>query len=129
VGRPLELIVFEEDPVESATVTLHLADGTEQTELFRHGRGTPGRPMSDAELDSKVRELAAYGVTQVLAGAEPHLMVTDPPYGVGYEPSWRQRVSSGTSQSQCSRLTMTASATRALSGHRRTGRVTIADQG
>ena len=57
-------VVFEEDrgaPVESATVTLHLADGTEQSEHIRHGRGTPGRPMSDAELDSKVRELAAYG--------------------------------------------------------------------
>jgi 2-methylcitrate dehydratase PrpD len=57
-------VVFQEDPgalVESATVTLHLADGTEQSEYIRHGRGTPGRPMSDAELDSKVRELAAYG--------------------------------------------------------------------
>jgi 2-methylcitrate dehydratase PrpD len=57
-------VLFEEDPgapVESATVTLHLADGTEQSEHIRHGRGTPGRPMSDAELDSKVRELAAYG--------------------------------------------------------------------
>src|SRR6202035_810025 len=30
-------------------------------------------------------------VAQVLAGTEPHLMVTDPPYGVGYEPSWRSR--------------------------------------
>jgi 2-methylcitrate dehydratase PrpD len=57
-------VVFEEDsgaPVESATVTLHFADGTEQSEHIRHGRGTPGRPMSDAELDKKVRELAAYG--------------------------------------------------------------------
>ena len=57
-------VVFEEDPdapVESATVALYLADGTEQSEHIRHGRGTPGRPMSDAELDSKVRELAAYG--------------------------------------------------------------------
>ena len=27
-------------------------------------------------------------VAQVLAGTQPHLMVTDPPYGVGYEPSW-----------------------------------------
>ena len=54
-------VVFEEDPevpVESATVTLHLADGTEQSEHIRHGRGTPGRPMSDAELDTKVQELA-----------------------------------------------------------------------
>jgi 2-methylcitrate dehydratase PrpD len=57
-------VVFEEDPaapVESATVTLHLADGTELSQHIRHGRGTPGRPMSDAELDTKVRELAAYG--------------------------------------------------------------------
>ena len=57
-------VVFEEDPampVESATVMLHLADGTAQSEHVRHGRGTPGRPMSDAELDAKVRELAAYG--------------------------------------------------------------------
>jgi hypothetical protein len=39
-------VVFEKDPgapVESATVTLHLADGTEQSERIRHGRGTPGR--------------------------------------------------------------------------------------
>jgi hypothetical protein len=35
----------------------------------------------------------------------------------------------GTSHSQCSRLTMTARATWAPSGHRRTGRVTIGDQG
>jgi 2-methylcitrate dehydratase PrpD len=57
-------VVFEEDPampVESATVVLHLADGTAQSEHVRHGRGTPGRPMSDAELDAKVCELAAYG--------------------------------------------------------------------
>jgi DNA modification methylase len=33
----------------------------------------------------------AADVALVLAGAEPHLMVTDPPYGVGYEPSWRSR--------------------------------------
>ncbi|MFL1464352.1 site-specific DNA-methyltransferase [Roseococcus sp. DSY-14] len=28
-------------------------------------------------------------VTRLLAGAQPHLMVTDPPYGVNYDPSWR----------------------------------------
>ena len=66
-GRPLPVrlkaqIIRELDRLEvvleSATVTLHLADGTEH---IRHGRGTPGRPMSDAELDAKVRELATYG--------------------------------------------------------------------
>jgi DNA modification methylase len=30
-------------------------------------------------------------VARVLAGTEPHLMVTDPPYGVSYDPSWRSR--------------------------------------
>ena len=56
-------VVFEEDaavPVESATV--RCTSPTARTcEHIRHGRGTPGRPMSDAELDAKVRELAAYG--------------------------------------------------------------------
>ena len=34
---------------------------------------------------------SAADVTAVLAGSEPHVMVTDPPYGVSYEPSWRSR--------------------------------------
>jgi DNA modification methylase len=28
-------------------------------------------------------------VERVLGGVQPHLMVTDPPYGVAYDPSWR----------------------------------------
>ncbi len=31
----------------------------------------------------------AEAVKRLLAGAEPHLMVTDPPYGVEYDPDWR----------------------------------------
>jgi hypothetical protein len=34
-------------------------------------------------------------VDRVLAGVRPHLMVTDPPYGVNYDPAWRQRVGVG----------------------------------
>lgn len=34
---------------------------------------------------------SAADVERVLAGAHPHLMVTDPPYGVDYDPSWRAR--------------------------------------
>jgi DNA modification methylase len=30
-------------------------------------------------------------VDKVLAGVRPHLMVTDPPYGVEYDPSWRAK--------------------------------------
>jgi 2-methylcitrate dehydratase PrpD len=65
-------VAFEEDPaapVESAAVTVRLADATQHSQHVRHGRGTPGRPMSDAELDAKVAELAAYGAPFVDAAA------------------------------------------------------------
>ena len=32
----------------------------------------------------------ATDVERVLGGVEPHLMVTDPPYGVDYDASWRK---------------------------------------
>jgi DNA modification methylase len=32
-------------------------------------------------------------VSQLLGAVTPHLMVTDPPYGVSYRPEWRNRVS------------------------------------
>lgn len=42
----------------------------------------------------------ATDVERVLAGATPHLMVTDPPYGVEYDPNWRnERVRSDGSPS------------------------------
>jgi hypothetical protein len=31
----------------------------------------------------------AEDVAKALAGVKPHLMVTDPPYGVAYDPKWR----------------------------------------
>ena len=37
-------------------------------------------------------------VDRVLAGVRPHLMVTDPPYGVQYDPDWRNRA--GASQTK-----------------------------
>jgi DNA modification methylase len=41
---------------------------------------------------------SAVDVAPVLAGCEPHLMVTDPPYGVDYDPSWRARRGCGVSK-------------------------------
>jgi DNA modification methylase len=35
----------------------------------------------------------ATDVERVLGGVQPHLMVTDPPYGVEYDPAWRNRAS------------------------------------
>jgi 2-methylcitrate dehydratase PrpD len=59
-----ERVTAEDDaaiPVESAVVTIRNDDGSSITEHVRDGRGTPGRPMSDVELDAKVTELAAFG--------------------------------------------------------------------
>ena len=61
-------VAVEEDegvPVEAAIVTLDLDDGTRLAEHVRHGRGTPGRPMSEDELDAKVRELIAAGAPEI----------------------------------------------------------------
>ncbi len=34
-------------------------------------------------------------VAKALSGVRPHLMVTDPPYGVGYDPAWRNAALAG----------------------------------
>lgn len=34
-------------------------------------------------------------VNRLFAGSRPHLMVTDPPYGVEYDPSWRSKTKDG----------------------------------
>jgi 2-methylcitrate dehydratase PrpD len=48
-------------PVEAARVTITLADGRTVQSFVEAGRGTPKRPMSDADIEAKVRELSRYG--------------------------------------------------------------------
>ena len=52
---------------KAARQTLHLAHGTEHSEHSGTAAARRGRPMSDAELDTKVRELATYGAPFVEA--------------------------------------------------------------
>jgi 2-methylcitrate dehydratase PrpD len=67
--RALRAKVRAEDdsaiPVEAAVVSIRNADGTSLSEHVKAGRGTPGRPMSDLELDAKVSECAAFGASFV----------------------------------------------------------------
>ena len=39
-------------------------------------------------------------VAALLVGSRPHLMVTDPPYGVNYDPAWRNKAKSNQNQSK-----------------------------
>ena len=48
-------------------------------DIWRLGKHRVGCGDSTSEAD----------VAPVLAGAAPHLIVTDPPYGVEYDPAWR----------------------------------------
>lgn len=45
----------------------------------------------------------ANDVAHLLAGATPHLMVTDPPYGVNYDPDWRNRADRANGLPSCER--------------------------
>jgi 2-methylcitrate dehydratase PrpD len=48
-------------PVEAAHVTITLVDGRTLHSFVEQGRGTPKRPMSDTDIEAKVKELASYG--------------------------------------------------------------------
>jgi DNA modification methylase len=43
-------------------------------------------------------------VERVLAGVRPHLMVTDPPYGVDYDPAWRNQALSGSNTARTGKV-------------------------
>ena len=45
----------------------------------------------------------ATDVERVLTGITPHLMVTDPPYGVNYDPTWRNAAKFGDGLSHAGR--------------------------
>jgi len=62
----------------------------EQGRTFRIGHTGFTNPVLRHRLlcgDSTV----ATAVERVLGGVAPHLMVTDPPYGVNYDPAWRNQ--------------------------------------
>jgi 2-methylcitrate dehydratase PrpD len=62
--RPLrEKVTFVDDPscaVESATVTVRLRGGGTIAERVESARGNSSRPLADADLEEKLRDLARY---------------------------------------------------------------------
>jgi len=58
-GRRVVMVVDDRIAIEAATVTATLRDGTAFRADVRHGRGSAGRPLSDAEIEAKMTELAS----------------------------------------------------------------------
>lgn len=94
-GVALELLGFAEDELDRL---LHEFDAGETAE------GEDDVPKPPAEAITRPGDLwrlgphrllcgdatAATAVERLLDGTSPHLMVTDPPYGVAYDPNWRK---------------------------------------
>jgi DNA modification methylase len=100
-GFDLDLIGFEPDRLEDILAELGLRGLTDPDSTPE----IPENPVAQSGDTWLLRDhrigcgdsTSAADVEPVLAGSQPDLMVTDPPYGVDYDPSWRARraVSSG----------------------------------
>jgi DNA modification methylase len=100
-GFDLDLIGFEPDRLDDILAGLGssgLSDPDSTPEIPENPVTRPGDVWVLGEHRVGCGDSTnAVDVERVLAGAQPQLMATDPPYGVDYDPSWRarHRVSSG----------------------------------
>src|SRR5690606_5881397 len=94
-GVDLDLLGFAEDELDRLFDSLDGADGAMDGEdVVPEPPVEPVTRPGDLWLLGKHRLLcgdatSASDVEKLFAGTVPHLMVTDPPYGVEYDPSWR----------------------------------------
>src|SRR6267378_2124046 len=92
-GFDLGLIGFEPDRLEDILAGLGSSGLTDPDSVPEVPEQPVTRPGDVWQLgDHRVAcgdSTSAADVAPVLARSEPHLMITDPPYGVGYDPSWR----------------------------------------
>jgi DNA modification methylase len=98
LGFDLSLTGFGEDEIAALTSrgTAGLTDPDDVPETPKEPVTLPG----DVWIMGKHRLISgdstkAKDVERVLAGVKPHLLVSDPPYGVGYDPTWRQKFADG----------------------------------
>ena len=93
-GFDLTLTGF--DLGEIAALTLDETEGLTDPDAVPDVPAVPVTVLGDVWLLGRHRiacgsSTDAHTVEAVLAGVKPHLMVTDPPYGVGYDASWRSK--------------------------------------
>jgi DNA modification methylase len=94
-GVDLELLGFPEDELDRLLDGLDgEKGGNEDEDLVPEPPETPISRPGDLWILGRHRLLCgdatrAADVARLLGDVRPHLMVTDPPYGVDYDPSWR----------------------------------------
>lgn len=99
-GVNLELLGFAEDELDRLLDGLDVDGPSEEEDEAPEPPSEPVTRPGDLWLLGPHRLLCgdatvATDVDRLLDSAQPHLMVTDPPYGVEYDPNWR--VESGVS--------------------------------
>jgi len=94
-GVDLELLGFPEDELDRLLAGLDGEKGGDEDEdVVPEPPATPISRPGDLWILGRHRLLCgdatrAADVARLLGDVRPHLMVTDPPYGVDYDPSWR----------------------------------------
>lgn len=94
LGFDLDLIGFSDD--ERAALAARLTEGLTDPDVVPDLPSNPVTRPGDIWVLGTHRLICGDSTSQddvarLLAGVAPHLMVTDPPYGVSYDPSWRKR--------------------------------------
>jgi DNA modification methylase len=89
----MDLIGFSEDEI-AALLAEATAEGLTDPDEVPEAPADPVTVLGDVWIMGKHRiacgDCTDMGtVEKALNGVQPHLMVTDPPYGVEYDPSWR----------------------------------------
>lgn len=93
-GFDLSLLGFNED--ELAKLLVEKTEGLVDPDEIPEPPADPISVLGDVWVMGKHRIVCgdstdADTVAKCLNGVAPHLMVTDPPYGVNYDPSWRSK--------------------------------------
>jgi DNA modification methylase len=94
-GFDVGLVGFEPDRLQEVLAGLG-SSGLADPDSVPEAPSQPVTRLGDVWLleDHRVGcgdSTSAADVARVLEGSVPHLLVTDPPYGVSYDPSWRAR--------------------------------------
>jgi DNA modification methylase len=101
MGADLSLIGFGED--EIAKLLIDGNEGLTDPDVVPEVPTDPVSQLGDVWVLGRHRLVCgdstdAAAVAEALNGVTPHLMVTDPPYGVEYDPAWRNRAGLSTTR-------------------------------